>query len=99
MFPVGEKPVRKVGDRQIRYDLKFLMAVLNFATVSRDDRDVPLLTHNPLRGLTYPSGDNPRRPVLEEERYLKMRAEAHRVHPLCEALLVMAHETGHRPVP
>ena len=28
----------------------FLVAVLNFATVARDDRDVPLLTHNPLKG-------------------------------------------------
>jgi integrase len=93
---LGEKPVRKVGDRQIRYDLKFLMAVLNFATVARDDRDVPLLAHNPLKGLAYPSGDNPRRPVLDEQGYLSMRAVAPRVHQLCEALLVLAHETGHR---
>jgi integrase len=93
---LGEKPVRKVGDRQIRYDLKFLVAVLNFGTVARDDLDVPLLTHNPLKGLAYPSGDSPRRPVLDQERYIKMRTKAPQVHPLCEALLVMAHETGHR---
>ena len=93
---LGEKPVRKVGDRQIRYDLKLLVAVLNFATVARDDHDVPLLVHNPLKGLAYPSGENPRRPVLDQERYLKMRAKAPQVHALCEALLVMAHETGHR---
>jgi integrase len=93
---LAEKPVRKVGDRQIRYDLKLLMAVLNFATVARDDRDAPLLTHNPLKGLAYPSGDSPRRPMLDQERYLKMRAKAPEVHPLCEPLLVMAHETGHR---
>jgi uncharacterized protein YeaO (DUF488 family) len=33
------------------------MAVLNFATVARDDRDVQLLTHNPLKGLPCPSED------------------------------------------
>jgi hypothetical protein len=42
---------RLVGDRQIRYDLKLLVAVLNFATVARDDWDVPLLTHNSSKGL------------------------------------------------
>jgi integrase len=91
-----EKPIRKVGDRQLRYDLKHLMAVLSFATVARDDRDVPLLTYNPLKGLAYPNGDCPRRPVLDEERYVKMRGVAGRVHALCESLLVVAHETGHR---
>ncbi len=91
-----DQPVRKVGDRQLRYDLKFLMAVLNFATVARDDRDVPLLTHNPLKGLSYPSSESPKRPMLDEERYLKMRAVAPRVHRLFESLLILAHETGHR---
>ena len=57
--PLGleDKPLRKIGDRQIRYDLKLLMAVLNSATVARDDNDVPLLTQNPLKGLSYPSGE------------------------------------------
>lgn len=91
-----DKSVRKVGDRQIRYDLKFLMSVLNFAAVSRDNRDVPLLTHNPLKGLAYPAADTPRRPMLDQERYLKMRSKAHEVHTHCEALIVIAHETGHR---
>lgn len=92
-----EKPVKAVGGRQIRYDLKFLMAVLNFATMARDDRDVPLLTHNPLKGLPYPSeNDNPRRPMLADERYQKMLAVAREVHRLCEPFLILVHETGHR---
>ena len=91
-----DKPVRKIGDRQLRYDLKLLMAVLNFATVARDDNDVPLLTQNPLKGLAYPSGESPRRPMLGEDRYRRMRAVASRVHRLCEAFIVVAHETGHR---
>ncbi len=97
-YDAGDKkePIRKIGDRQIRYDLKFLMAVLNFATMARDDRDVPLLTHNPLKGLPYPSGDNPHRPMLTPDRYKKMREVAPKVHPLCDTFFVLAHETGHR---
>ncbi len=97
-YDAGDKkePIRKIGDRQIRYDLKFLMAVLNFATMARDDRDVPLLTHNPLKGLPYPSGYNPHRPMLTPDRYKKMREVAGKVHPLCDTFFVLAHETGHR---
>jgi integrase len=92
-----EKPVRAVGERQIRYDLKFLMAVLNFATMARDDRDVPLLAHNPLKGLPYPSEDNnPRRPMLEDDGYKKMLSVAREVHRLCEPFFILVHETGHR---
>ena len=91
-----KKPPKIVGDRQIRYDLKFLMAVLNYATMARDDRDNPLLLQNPLKGLPYPSGDNPRRPMLTPERYKKMREAAPKVHPLCDTFFVVVHETGHR---
>jgi integrase len=92
-----EKPVRAVGERQIRYDLKFLMAVLNFATMARDDRDVPLLAHNPLKGLPYPSEDNnPRRPMLVDDGYKKMLSVAREVHRLCEPFFILVHETGHR---
>ncbi len=93
---LAEKPVKSVSDRQLRYDLKFLMAVLNFATVARDDRDVPLLTHNPLKGLPYPSEDNPRRPMLADDRYQKMREVAGKVHPRYESFFIVVHETGHR---
>jgi integrase len=91
-----KKPLRAISDFQIRYDLKFLMAVLNFATMARDDSDVPLLAHNPLKGLPYPSEDNPRRPMLLEDRYEKMRAVAPQVHRLCETFFVLVNETGHR---
>jgi integrase len=91
-----KKPLRPVSDLQIRYDLKFLMAVLNFATMARDDSDVPLLVSNPLKGLPYPSDDNPRRPMLVDDRYERMRAVAPEVHRLCEAFFTLVHETGHR---
>ena len=92
----SEEDATVVGDRQVRYDLKMLMAVLNFATVARDDRDVPLLTHNPLKGLPYPSEDNPRRPMLADDGYQKMRKVAPQVHERCESFFVLVHETGHR---
>jgi integrase len=91
-----KRPIRPVSDLQLRYDLKFLMAVLNFATLARDDSSVPLLAHNPLKGLPYPSKDNPRRPMLSDKAYRKMLGAAKWVHPLCETFFVVAHETGHR---
>jgi len=92
----SEEPVQPVGSRQVRYDLKMLMAVLNFATMARDDSSVPLLDHNPLKGLPYPTDDNPRRPLLLDEHYEAMRVVASKVHPFFEAFLILVHETGHR---
>jgi len=97
-FDAGDekKPIRSVSDLQLRYDLKFLMAVLNFATLARDDSSAPLLAQNPLKGLPYPSKDNPRRPMLSDTAYRKMLGAAKWVHPLCETFFVVVHETGHR---
>lgn len=90
-------PIKPVGERQARYDLKYLMAVLNFATTARDDRDVPLLTHNPLKGLPYPSEtSSPHRPMLADGPYEKMLSIAREVHRLCEPFFILVHETGHR---
>lgn len=91
-----KKPLRAVSDLQLRYDLKFLTAVLNFATMARDDSDVPLLEHNPLKGLPYPADDTPCRPLLADDSYQRMRKVAARVHPRFGAFLVLVHETGHR---
>ena len=73
------------------------MAVLNYATMARDDRDVPLLTHNPLKGLPYPPpNQNPHRPMLTDEQYLKMLKVAAEIHRHCEPFFIVVHETGHR---
>lgn len=85
-----------VRDRQIAYDLKFLLAVLNWATLSGDGRGSPLLERNPLKGLGVPKEENPRRPLLTEEQYRKLRAIASDIDPHFELALVLAHETGHR---
>ena len=50
---------RPVSDRMIEYDLKFLLAVFNWAVKSRDERGRPLLGSNPLKGLKLPKEKNP----------------------------------------
>jgi integrase len=89
-------PKRTVGDRMVEYDLKFLLAVLNWATVASDGRAGVLLERNPLKGLPLPSERNPKRPALTPEQYKRMLLAADAVHALLRALLVIAHETGHR---
>lgn len=93
--PEGSKP-RRVRDRVIAYDLSWLLAVLNWATMASDGRGGVLLERNPLRGLSLPREESPRRPVLGHEQYEALRAIAREVSPLFDLALVLAHETGHR---
>ena len=60
---------RPVSDRTVESDLKFLIAVLNWAAKSRDEQGHLLLDSNPLRGLKTPTEKNPTRVVLSEEEY------------------------------
>ena len=60
---------RPVSDRTVEYDLKFLVAVLNWAARSRDERGRPMLDRNPLKGLRKPTEKNPSRVVLGEDEY------------------------------
>ena len=94
---VGPNPrrLRPVRDRQIEYDLKFLLAVLNWATKARADGE-PLLDRNPLRGLRLPKEKNPRRPRIEHEQYLRLLGVSPSIDWRFEVALVLAHETGHR---
>jgi integrase len=94
--PSGSKQRRVVRDRVVGYDLRFLLAVLNWATVSSDNRGGALLDRNPLKGLTVPREESPRRPVLESGQYTALLAVASDVHPLFRLALELAHETGHR---
>lgn len=94
--PSGSKQRRAVRDRVIGYDLRFLLAVLNWATVSADNRGGALLERNPLKGLTVPREESPRRPVLEPAQYTALLNVATDVHPLFRLALELAHETGHR---
>ena len=62
---------KPVSNRTIELDLKFLLAVLNWATKSRDEEGRLLLGCNPLKGLRTPK-KNPARVVLSEEEYEAM---------------------------
>ncbi len=87
------KPVR---DRMVEYDLKFLMAVLNWAARSRDEHGRLLLDKNPFKGLRKPTEKNPNRVVLAEEEYRALLKVSSRVDWRFQVALVLAHETGHR---
>ena len=50
---------RPVSDRTVEYDLKLLIAVLNWAAKSRDEQGRLLLDRNPLRGLQDAHGKEP----------------------------------------
>ena len=87
---------RPVSDRTVEYDLKFLIAVLNWATRSRDEQGHPLLDRNPLKGFRKPTEKNPTRVVLGEDEYRALLKVARRVDWRFRVALVLAHETGHR---
>ncbi len=87
---------RPVANRTIEYDLKFLVAVLNWAAKSRDEGGRLLLDRNPLRELKTPSEKNPVRVVLAEEEYRALLEVSRRVDWRFQVALVLAHETGHR---
>jgi len=87
---------KPVSDRTVEYDLKFLIAVLNWAAKSRDERGRLLLDSNPLKGLRTPTEKNPTRVVLAEEESRALLKVSHRVDWRFHVALVLAHETGHR---
>jgi integrase len=72
------------------------MAVLNWATLVNDDRGVPLLTRNPLKGYVLPKEENPKRVTISHERYSAMLSVSAQVSPHFRLALILAHETGHR---
>ena len=87
------KPVR---DRTIQQDLKLLIAILNWAAKSRDERGQLLLQSNPLRGLRTPTEKNPTRVVLTQAEYEALLQASLAMDWRFRVALVIAHETGHR---
>ena len=90
------KPGRKVGPRTIEKNLRWLLAVLNWATLAGDGQGNYLLARNPLKGLPLPKEQNPNRPIIAEKHYMAMLGIADQVDWRFRAALVIAHETGHR---
>ena len=87
---------RPVSDRTIECDLKFLIAVFNWAAKSRDEAGRLLLGSNPLKGLKTPTEKNPVRVVLREEEYRALLAVSRKMDWRFHVALVLGHETGHR---
>ena len=87
---------RPVAPRTVERDLRYLMAVFNWATTAEDGRGGVLLERNPLKGFKLPREKNPVRVVLAEGEYRSMLSVADGVHPLLKPLLIVANETGHR---
>ncbi len=90
--PSGEP----VSDRTVERDLRFLLAVLNWAARSRDEEGRLLLDSNPLRGFKPPTEKNPIRIVLSDGEYRALLKVSRRLDWRFRVALVLAHETGHR---
>ena len=80
----------------VQYDLKFLIAVFNWAAKSRDEEGRLLLDSNPLKGLRTPTEKNPKRVVLAQWEYQALLKVSRQVDWRFRVALVLAHETGHR---
>lgn len=87
---------RLVGNRQIGYDLEFLQAVLNWATVAGNGTAAAFLDRNPCKGFPLPKEENPKRPILTDEQYRRMLLAAEQMDWRFRLALILAHETGHR---
>ena len=87
---------RPVSDATLEHDLKFLIAVFNWAAKSKDERGRLLLDSNPLKGLRVPTEKNPKRVVLSEEEYQALLGVSRQFDWRFHVALVLAHETGHR---
>ena len=87
---------KPVSNRMIECDLRFLIAILNWATRSRDEQGRLLLASNPLKGLKTPVEKNPTRVVLSDEEYRALLKVSRGVDWRFHVALVLAHETGHR---
>ena len=87
---------KPVSDRTVERDLRFLLAVLNWAARSRDEQGGLFIDSNPLRGLRLPKVKNPTRVVLSGEEYEALLRVSRQVGRRFRVALVLAHETGHR---
>jgi integrase len=70
--------------------------VLNWATRSRDRQGNLLLIQNPLKGLTVPKEEAPRRPAISDAEFQAMLGAAKEMDWRFRLMLVLVHETGHR---
>lgn len=67
--PAGVEIPREVRDRQVAYDVRFLLTAFNWVCAMDDGRGNSLLARNPFKGLSLPSESSPRRPSLPPDEY------------------------------
>jgi integrase len=96
LAPKGVTTRRPVGARVVGYDLSWLLAVLNWATLASNGRGGALLERNPLKGLPVPREESPARPIIDDDEYRELLRVADSVSDQFRLALVLAHETGHR---
>jgi integrase len=94
--PRSVEEKRTVRNRVIAHDLKFLLAVLNWATLAGDGKGGFLLDRNPLRGLPVPREENPSRAMLTLEQYRRLESASARDGGQVECFVKLAWHTGHR---
>ena len=84
--------MKGVRDRQIEYDLRFLMAVRKWAV---RENSKPLLVA--IRSaFSDPVEANPSRPITTDDDLMKLSAAANELGHQVELCLLLTHETGHR---
>lgn len=93
---LGTRPGRSVRNRTIAADLEMLRRALNWGMRERLSNGQRLLKENPLVGVKLPREQNPRRPMMKHDVFLRLLAVAEQVHPLLKLALVVAEATGRR---
>lgn len=87
----GKTLGRKLGHRQVLYDLSFARAVFNWGV------GAGVLDRNPWQHYRPDFWKHtPRRPLLDRSDYAKLHEVANQVVPQFGLALVLAYETGHR---
>lgn len=76
---VPEEVRKPVGPRTVEGNLRWLKAVLTWATNWRTPEGPYLLNENPVRGFHIPKEKNPKRSIATHERYLGLLAVADQV--------------------
>jgi integrase len=95
--PTGgkRKSARPVRNRVIEQNLRYMLAVCNWAeTVRVDGR--PVLARNPFRKFPVPVEKNPDRPLTTDAEFVRLVEAAKSLGPQAELYLLLTHETGHR---
>jgi len=94
--PAKGKPGTGVGDRMIEQDLRFILAVFNWATMTGGGAGGVLLERNPFKGFPIPKEKNPVRVVVREAEYESLLSVSETMDWRFRVALILAHETGHR---